>query len=384
MSEQSNTEEGVLVEEAPMEEVEAEVLEDSAAVLNHGVLSPDALKAALEAAIFASGEAMSVKRLSALFDEAYKPTNDEIRAALQLLTEDYAERGVELSHVASGYRFQAKAEYAPYLQKLWEKKPPRFSRAMLETLALIAYRQPITRGEIEEVRGVSTSSHIMKVLQEREWVKIVAYKDVPGKPALFGTTKEFLDYFDLQHLKDMPDLKDIIDLDQKEKDLNEQLVLNMSLQEQVDDPDTERAVISTEDMADEDSDTVTLDSDAVIPAPEPGSSEEDADQNQAEDLGESTEDAGVNAALSEEDADQNQAEDLGESTEDAGVNAALSEEDADQNQAEDLGESTEDAGVNAALSEEDADQNQAENLSESTEDAGVKDEVSGSEEIEAA
>ncbi len=250
-----------LVDQEEAESAEVESIEEAETILNHGVLSPEKLKAVIEAAIFASGEAMSVKRIAALFDEAYQPSNDEIRAALTEIGEAYHDRGVELSHVASGYRFQAKAEYAPYLQKMWEKKPPRFSRAMLETLALIAYRQPITRGEIEEVRGVSTSSHIMKVLVEREWVKIVAYKDVPGKPAMYGTTKDFLDYFNLQHLKDMPDLKDLIDLDQKEKDLNEQLVLNMSLQDQTQNPD-EQAVIAAEDMQDDD---VILDSDNVIP-----------------------------------------------------------------------------------------------------------------------
>ncbi len=322
MSEQNNAEEEVVVEEAAIDETaieevdgaEAELdeqddTEASTQILNHGVLSPESLKATLEAAIFASGESMSIKRMAALFDEAYMPSTEEIRAALASLAEDYEGRGVELSHVASGYRFQAKAEYAPYLQKLWEKKPPRFSRAMLETLALIAYRQPITRGEIEEVRGVSTSSHIMKVLQEREWVKIVAYKDVPGKPALFGTTKDFLDYFNLKHLKDMPDLKEIIDLDQKEKDLNEQLVLNMSLQEQ-ENPDAEQAVISTEDMADDDIDSVeevtdqsqyeelnesAEDADVknVIPAPEPGSSDETVEAGSRIECGMTEEECGM-------------------------------------------------------------------------------------------
>ncbi|MDF1759586.1 MAG: SMC-Scp complex subunit ScpB [Coxiellaceae bacterium] len=317
MSEQNNAEEEVVVEEAAIDETAIEEVDgaeldeqdDTAAstqILNHGVLSPESLKATLEAAIFASGESMSVKRMAALFDEAYMPSTEEIRAALASLAEDYEGRGVELSHVASGYRFQAKAEYAPYLQKLWEKKPPRFSRAMLETLALIAYRQPITRGEIEEVRGVSTSSHIMKVLQEREWVKIVAYKDVPGKPALFGTTKDFLDYFNLKHLKDMPDLKEIIDLDQKEKDLNEQLVLNMSLQEQAN-PDAEQAVISTEEMAD---DTEEL----VIPAPEPGSSEEAVEAGSRIECGMTEEETADDATVEEI-----AAEELSESIEDADV-----------------------------------------------------------------
>lgn len=230
-----------------------EIIDDADSQCSAMPLAQEDIKSLLEAAIFAAGEPMTMKRLLALFDEDNAPSNEELKQALDELTEDYSNRGVELKHVASGYRFQARADYAGYLQKLWEKKPPRFSRAMLETLALIVYRQPITRGEIEEVRGVSTSSNIMKGLVDRGWVKIVAYKDVPGKPAMYGTTKDFLDYFDLQTLKDLPDLKDIVDLEQKEKELNEQLVLNMSLQEQ-DVSDSQAAHIDPEQLQDDVSD----------------------------------------------------------------------------------------------------------------------------------
>lgn len=236
-----SNEEDIAVEEESLELAVAEILDESAVDDQDVIeelsataampLTQEQLKPLLEAAIFAAGEPMPMTRLMALFDEDNAPSRDELKSALDELIADYADRGVELRHVASGYRFQARADYAGYLQKLWEKKPPRFSRAMLETLALIVYRQPITRGEIEEVRGVSTSSHIMKTLVEREWIKIVSYKDVPGKPALYGTTKSFLDYFDLKSLTQLPELKDIVDLEQKEKELNEQLVLNMSLQE---------------------------------------------------------------------------------------------------------------------------------------------------------
>ena len=236
-------------------------------------LAREDLKSLLEAAIFAAGEPMTMKRLMALFDEDNAPSNDELKQALEELTDDYSQRGVELKHVASGYRFQARADYAGYLQKLWEKKPPRFSRAMLETLALIVYRQPITRGEIEEVRGVSTSSNIMKGLVDRSWVKIVAYKDVPGKPALYGTTKDFLDYFDLKTLKELPDLKDIVDLEQKEKELNEQLVLNMSLQEQGA-PESDVAHIDPEQLQDE----MPVDSESEVTQSETEQLGDDADK----------------------------------------------------------------------------------------------------------
>ncbi len=184
-------------------------------------------KIILEAAIFAAGEPLSVERLSLLFDEAQRPTAQELKALLEALAHSYQDRGVELKQTASGYRFQARECVAPALQRLWEKKAPRYSRAFLETLALVAYRQPITRGEIEEIRGVAVNSNIMRQLLDREWIKIVGHKDVPGKPALFSTTKQFLDYFNLCKLSDLPSLQEMMDLEQVEDKLGEQLNLEV-------------------------------------------------------------------------------------------------------------------------------------------------------------
>ena len=155
-----------------------------------------------------------------MFDEPDRPSDAEIAGALQELAEDYAERGLELKEVASGYRIQIREEVNHWVSRLWEERPQRYSRAMLETLALIAYRQPITRGEIEEVRGVSVRSNIVRTLQEREWIRVVGHRDVPGKPALFGTTKAFLDYFNLSNLDDLPPLADIRDMDSFEPELD--------------------------------------------------------------------------------------------------------------------------------------------------------------------
>ncbi len=148
------------------------------------------------------------------------PSRDDIRKTLKLLAEDYADRGFQLKEVASGFRLQVKQDYSDWIGRLWEEKPARYTRALLETIALIAYRQPITRGEIEEVRGVSVSSNIVKTLMEREWIKVLGHKDVPGKPALYGTTKEFLDYFNLKSLEDLPSLAEIKDLDQIHQELD--------------------------------------------------------------------------------------------------------------------------------------------------------------------
>ena len=188
-------------------------------------MSNEDRKLIIEAALFASAEPLSADRLQQLFDGRSRPSIADIKTIIAELTEDYQDRGVELHQVASGYRFQAKSKFSVNLQRLWERKPPRYSRAFLETLALIAYRQPISRGEIEQVRGVAVSTDIMKKLLEREWVKIVGHREVPGKPAIYGTTKEFLDYFNLKKLSDLPPLQELVDFDQIEKQLSEQLPL---------------------------------------------------------------------------------------------------------------------------------------------------------------
>jgi len=178
-----------------------------------------ALKQILEAALLAAGEPLDLARLAALFEDSERPAQGEIRTALQELAADCANRGVELREVASGYRLQVRVAMIPWVSRLWTERPQRYSRALLETLALIAYRQPITRGEIESVRGVSVRSSIIRTLQEREWIRIVGHRDVPGKPALFGTTKAFLDYFNLKSLDELPTLAEIKDMDSLEPEL---------------------------------------------------------------------------------------------------------------------------------------------------------------------
>ena len=172
------------------------------------------LKNILEAVLLAADRSLTVIQLEALFElDEERPTRDEVRQALHEMAEDYEDRGYELKEVASGYRLQVGQDYATWVGRLWEEKPARYTRALLETMALIAYRQPITRGEIEEVRGVSVSSNIIKTLLERDWIKVLGHKDVPGKPSLYGTTREFLDYFNLKSLDQLPTLAEIRDLD---------------------------------------------------------------------------------------------------------------------------------------------------------------------------
>ena len=178
------------------------------------------LKCILEAVLLAAGEPLDRNALASVFDEAERPTAADIERALGELVEDYAERGLELREVASGWRIQVREEVNPWVARLWEERPQRYSRALLETLALIAYRQPITRGEIEEVRGVSVRSNIIRTLQEREWIRVVGHRDVPGKPALFGTTKAFLEYFSLASLDDLPSLAEIRDMESLEPELD--------------------------------------------------------------------------------------------------------------------------------------------------------------------
>ena len=176
-------------------------------------LSPEKTKNIVEAALLAAGQPLSIDRLLTLFLDEYQPSRDELRAALASLAEDCEGRGIELVEVSSGFRYQARQDYAQWVARLWDEKPARYSRALLETLSLIAYRQPITRGEIEDIRGVSVSSHIMKTLQERDWVKVVGHRDVPGRPAMYATTRQFLDYFGLKGLGDLPTLAEIRDID---------------------------------------------------------------------------------------------------------------------------------------------------------------------------
>ncbi len=194
------------------------------------------IKNILEAVLLAAERSLTVVQLEALFElDEERPTRDEIRQALHEMADDYESRGFELKQVASGFRLQVRQEFSTWVGRLWEEKPARYTRALLETMALIAYRQPITRGEIEEVRGVSVSSNIIKTLLERDWIKVLGHKDVPGKPTLYGTTKEFLDYFNLQKLDQLPTLAEIKDLDS----IHPELALEEDMAKDSDDPGTE-------------------------------------------------------------------------------------------------------------------------------------------------
>jgi segregation and condensation protein B len=226
--------------------------EESAPVsLNAVVLDAARVKNIVEAALMAAGQPLSVDRLLNLFLDESQPSRDELRTALTTLAEECESRGIELVEVGSGFRYQAKQENAQWIARLWEEKPARYSRALLETLALIAYRQPITRGEIEDIRGVSVSTNIMKTLMERDWVKVVGHRDVPGKPAMYASTKQFLDYFSLKGLSDLPALAEIRDIDS----INAELDLA--------EPDSEHADASVESNIENNAEVATDDTQDV-------------------------------------------------------------------------------------------------------------------------
>ena len=183
-------------------------------------MSTPVLKSILEAALLAAGRPMSLDNLVTLFaQDDPQPERAEIRAALAELETDWQEKGLELVSVSSGYRFQVRSSYATWMRRLWMERPARYSRALLETLAIIAYRQPVTRAEIEEIRGVGVSSSIMKTLVEREWIRILGHREVPGRPGIYGTTKAFLDHFSLTSLESLPPLTEIRDLEKIHPDL---------------------------------------------------------------------------------------------------------------------------------------------------------------------
>ena len=185
----------------------------------------------LEAILFSAGKPLTEQQLLNLFVEEERPSLSEIRQALFALQETYSTRGIELLNIASGYQFQSKIEFATWISRLWEEKPSKYSRALLETLALIAYRQPITRGEIEEIRGVSISTSIFKtLLEDRGWIRVVGHRDVPGRPGLYATTKLFLDYFGLNSLDQLPALPEILALTDLDV-LEEKIEQNASAQQ---------------------------------------------------------------------------------------------------------------------------------------------------------
>lgn len=176
------------------------------------ILETKQIKRIIEGALLAAAEPLSISDISQILGDGNNLDNKELCALIEELGNEYINRGIELKRVASGYRFQVCADLSPWISRLWEERPPRYSRALLETLALIAYRQPVTRAEIEDVRGVAAGTNIIRTLIEREWIKIAGHKDVPGKPALYVTTDKFLDYFNLKSLKELPILEDLPDL----------------------------------------------------------------------------------------------------------------------------------------------------------------------------
>jgi segregation and condensation protein B len=183
------------------------------------------LKRIVEGLLMAAGKPLSVGDIAELFLEQERPEPAVLKEVFAAIAMDCEERGFELKEVASGFRFQVKQELSTWVSRLWEERPQRYTRALLETLALIAYRQPITRGDIEEIRGVGVSSTIIRTLLDREWIRVVGHRDVPGRPAMFATTRQFLDYFDLKSLQQLPPLSEIRDLDQLNRELELEDVL---------------------------------------------------------------------------------------------------------------------------------------------------------------
>lgn len=235
-------------------------------------ITGDLLQRILEGALLAAGKPLTVEELSVLFDQHERPNNDAIRAALAQISEQCAGRGFQLREVASGFRFQVIQDVAPWIARLWEEKPQRYSRALLETLSLIAYRQPITRGDIEDIRGVAVATNIIKTLLEREWVRVVGHKDVPGRPAMYATTRKFLDYFNLQNLDDLPSLAELRDLDS----MNTELALEGVDTELVAlDAEADASVVET-DVPDAETEATTAVAEAT-PAAEPAEAD-DAEQ----------------------------------------------------------------------------------------------------------
>ncbi len=183
------------------------------------------VKMIVEGLLLAAGRPLSLDNIIAVFSEDEKPDKQELKNVMEAIDKSCGDRGFELIEVASGYRFQVKQEISEWVAKLWEERPPRYTRALLETLALVAYRQPITRGDIEEIRGVAVSPNIIRTLLDREWIRVVGHRDVPGRPAMFATTKQFLDYFNLKSLQELPPLSEVkaLDAGNKEVDLTEEL-----------------------------------------------------------------------------------------------------------------------------------------------------------------
>ncbi len=217
-------------------------------------------QAIIEAALMVAEQPLTISSLQKLFNEEEQPSTTEMKILLAAIRDRHADGGIELQEVASGYRLQAKAEFSSWLSKLWEERAPRYSRAFLETLAIIAYRQPITRAEIEQIRGVTVSSNIMKILFERDWIRVLGYRELPGKPAILGTTKTFLDHFNLKSLTDLPSLAEFKNFETQESQVQVQLAIensDIAASDSEDIPE-ERDAIIEEDNKEEDDDTVLV------------------------------------------------------------------------------------------------------------------------------
>lgn len=225
-------------------------------------MNQEELKRIIEAALFSAGQPLDMERLMSLFPEDAHPGKDAIQQALASLQDDYSSNtSLELKEVSSGFRFQVRDDYSRWVAKLFEERPARYSRATLETLALIAYRQPITRAEIEEVRGVSVSSQIIKTLLEREWIRVVGHRDVPGKPSLYATTKIFLDYFNLKSLDELPPLAELRDIDTINAELDLQIP-GVPVAEHADDEEAEENFEAAADQEQDDADAEAVMEDA--------------------------------------------------------------------------------------------------------------------------
>lgn len=252
-------------------------------------ITPEKLQTILEAALMVAGRPMTITAMLQLFPDDDKPSNAEIKDALVAIHSKHAETGIELKEVASGYRFQAKAELSPWLSRLWEERSPRYSRAFLETLAIVAYKQPVTRAEIEEIRGVTVSSHIVKTLQEREWIRVVGYREVPGKPAIYATTKEFLDYFNIKSLSELPTLAEFKNIEAQEQQLQVQLAMENSNVGPADSeviPEEREAILIeetiTEEIVTEDNVIPIHDNFEIVEESELGDQEENIEENEEE------------------------------------------------------------------------------------------------------
>ncbi|MEO9525541.1 SMC-Scp complex subunit ScpB [Marinobacter alexandrii] len=200
------------------------------------------IQAIAEAALLAAGKPLSLDQLRELFTEDERPARQVMEHVMMLLEAACENRGFELKKVASGYRLQIREEYAPWVGRLFEERPQRYSRALLETLALIAYRQPITRGEIEDIRGVTVSSNIIRTLLEREWVRVVGHRDVPGRPAMYATTKQFLDYFNLSGLDQLPPLSEVRDLEEIGREIEKNMQAEIEFESPKDDGTNEQTL----------------------------------------------------------------------------------------------------------------------------------------------